>query len=242
MSPSIWIGWDTRPHEAAAYAACRYTMRKHLTQPLAIHGVILDDLVERGWYTRPTERRDGKIIDILSARADYDGAMSTEHAIARFFTPKLAKSGWALFCDADILWRSNVARLFEQLDGSKAVYCVQHDYAPAATIKMDGQAQTQYPKKNWSSVMAFQCGHPANNALTFDLLNNAPGRDLHAFCWLKDHEIGELDQSWNWLVGHSDPEIEPDAVHFTQGTPTMPGYENVPYADEFRNALREWAT
>jgi hypothetical protein len=27
---------------------------------------------------------------------------------------------------------------------------------------MDGQAQTRYARKNWSSVMVFNCDHPAN--------------------------------------------------------------------------------
>jgi hypothetical protein len=32
--------------------------------------------------------------------------------------------------------------------------------------------------------MVFNCDHPANRALTLDLINTVPGRDLHRFCWL----------------------------------------------------------
>ena len=84
--------------------------------------------------------------------------------------------------------------------------------------------------------MLFNCDHPANAALTDELINTAPGRDLHRFCWLNDGDIGSLHQKWNWLVGHSDPIVNPTIVHFTDGTPLMPGYEDQPYADEWRAA------
>jgi lipopolysaccharide biosynthesis glycosyltransferase len=170
-----------------------------------------------------------------------DAPMSTQHANARFFVPMLAKEGWALFVDGDVMFRSNVCRLFDKLDPAKAVYCVHHRHAPNSTVKMDGQTQTQYKRKNWSSVILFNCDHPANKALTLDVLNNTPGRDLHALFWLSDCDIGELDAGWNWLAGHSDPQIEPDIVHFTDGVPNMAGYENVPYADEWHKWRKAWA-
>jgi hypothetical protein len=106
---------------------------------------------------------------------------------------------------------------------------------------MDGQLQTRYARKNWSSFCIFNCDHPANKKLTLEAINTLPGRDLHAFCWLGDEEIGELDASWNFLVGDTDPKISPDVIHFTCGTPDMPGYENVPFADEWRTTLNDWA-
>jgi hypothetical protein len=117
---------------------------------------------------------------------------------------------------------------------------VKHDHQPQSGMKMDGQIQTSYARKNWSSVCAFNCDHPANKALTFNLVNSVPGRDLHRFCWLKDGEIGELPAEWNWLVGHSDPAVDPALVHFTDGIPTMPGYEDCAFADEWRRELRRW--
>jgi hypothetical protein len=103
---------------------------------------------------------------------------------------------------------------------------------------MDGQIQTRYARKNWSSVMVLNCDHPANQALTTDLVNSATGRYLHGFNWLCDDQIGALDPKWNWLVGHSDPAIDPAIVHFTDGTPDMVGYEDQPFADEWRNHLK----
>jgi lipopolysaccharide biosynthesis glycosyltransferase len=171
-----------------------------------------------------------------------DAPMSTQHACARFWVPMLAKTGWALFCDGDVMFRGNVMRLFEQLDPAKAVYCVQHRHQPAPGVKMDGQSQTQYARKNWSSVVAFNCDHPANKALTLAVLNNTPGRDLHRFFWLADCDIGELDPAWNHLVGHTDPSLSATVVHFTSGTPDMDGYADVKYADEWRAELNRWAT
>jgi hypothetical protein len=59
--------------------------------------------------------------------------------------------------------------------------------------------------------------------------------------WLEDEEIGELDPRWNWLVRQSPPLEAPQIVHFTEGTPDMPGYDEDPYADEWRQELAWWA-
>jgi hypothetical protein len=244
MLKSIFIGFD--PREASAYAVARSSARRHLTQAIPIYGIVLDKLIAMGLYDRPTKivtnsEGRGQLVDLLSARAEYDGRISTEHAIARFLVPRLAGHGWALFMDGDVLVRGNLARIFDGLDDSRALYCVKHDHHPVATSKMDGQLQTQYERKNWSSVMLFNVDHPSNAKLTLEMINNVPGRDLHRFCWLQDDEIGELDPKWNWLAGYSNPEIKPWLVHFTSGVPDMPGYEIGPYTDEWRAELAHWA-
>lgn len=240
MKFSAWIGFD--PREAASFAVARSSMRRHMIAPIRARGLILSDLIARGLYKRPMERRNGRLIDLLSVRPDYDGSVSTEHANARFMVPFVAESGWALFCDADILFRANVDMLAKDLDPSKAVYCVKHIYEPKPGVKMDGQLQTAYARKNWTSFLIWNVEHEANKRLTIDMANSLPGRDLHRLCWLEDDEIGELDPAWNWLVGHSDTSIEPKAVHFTEGTPDMPGYEQCPFSDEWRAELERWAT
>ncbi|MBB4520485.1 UNVERIFIED_ORG: hypothetical protein M2435_001265 [Rhizobium sophorae] len=235
MKQSIHIGFD--PREANGFAVTRRSTRRQLTLPIPTSGLVLADLKARGLYTRPTSRRDGRLWDDIS-----DAPMATEFACSRFLVPYLNNyDGWAIFMDCDMLVRTNLVRLFRQCDLSKAVMVVKHDHQPTADVKMDGQVQTRYARKNWSSLMVFNCGHPSNKALTVDLVNSVPGRDLHAFCWLKDHEIGALDQSWNYLVGHSSPEITPDIVHFTDGLPSLPGYEDCEYADEWRAELSRWA-
>jgi lipopolysaccharide biosynthesis glycosyltransferase len=233
MQRSIWIGFD--PREAEAFGVCRYSLR-HFAPGIPVHAVLLDELRDRGLYRRPTSQKDGRLWDDISA-----APMATEFAISRFLTPRLAQRGWALFMDCDIFARDDLDRLWAALDPSKAVMCVKHpNYTPPDQIKMDGQLQTLYARKNWSSVMAFNCEHPANRALTVDLINTVPGRDLHRFCWLQDKEIGSLDQEWNFLVGVTDPEIEPSLVHFTSGGPWFADYRDVPYADEWLALRRQW--
>lgn len=235
---SIYIGFD--PREAAAFNVARYSVRHWLNGPIPVFGLVLSDLQRRGLYTRPIEYHSGverRIMwDVIS-----DAPMSTQHANARFLVPHLAKSGWALFMDGDMLARADLGSVFERLDRSKAVYCVQHRHEPEPGLKMDGQHQTRYARKNWSSFMIFNCDHGANKALTVEMVNSVPGRDLHRFCWLKDEMIGELEPAWNFLVGHSDPSIEPKVVHFTDGVPDMAGYEDVAYANEWRAYLEEQA-
>jgi lipopolysaccharide biosynthesis glycosyltransferase len=219
-------------------------MNNRPTQKIDIHGLVLSDLQRRGLYTRPTERRDGRVYDILSQRPDYDGAMSTEFANSRFLVPFLAERGMALFMDCDMLVRSSLMELFQRCEaerGDFAVWCVKHDYRPKNEVKMDGQKQTIYSRKNWSSVVLWDVDHPSNKKLTIEAVNTLPGKDLHAFCWLEDREIGELPAEFNFLVGHTDPSIDPKIVHFTEGFPGMKGYENVPFAEDWRNELEAWA-
>lgn len=238
MENKVYIGWD--PREQDAFQVAQRSLLHHVKGAISIHALVLAGLQKSGLYRRPTKRLAGKLIDELSAREDYDGAISTEHANARFFVSYLAKTGWALFMDGDVLVRSDISQLFALADPSKAVMCVKHNHTPTETVKMDGQLQTRYARKNWSSVMLLNCDHPSNvNGLTRELLNTAPGRDMHAFCWLQDREIGALPPEWNWLVGHSDPAIDPKLVHFTDGPPDMPGYEDVPFADEWRRCRLE---
>lgn len=227
---AIYVGWDAR--EADAYAVAVGSVSRRLSRFIPTHGLVLEDMKGRGLYTRPTERRDGRLWDVIS-----DAPMATEHACARFLVPTLAKRGWALFMDGDMLALTDLAELFDGLDPAMALYCVKHRHEPPEGVKMDNQLQTRYARKNWSSLMVFNCDHPANAALTVELVNTVPGRDLHRFCWLPDALIGELSPSWNFLVGHTDISIEPKIVHFTDGVPDMPGYENVPYADLWRAEL-----
>lgn len=238
---SVWIGYD--PRETAAFFVAQASIDRS-NRYIPVHGLLLDELRARGLYVRATETRSGPSGNPIMWDTISGAPMSTEFAISRFLVPHLAGSGLALFVDCDVMARKNISAVFDAAlrDPSKAVYCVKHEHTPASGVKMDGQAQTNYARKNWSSVMLFNCDHPANKALTVEMVNTLPGRDLHRFCWLNDEEIGALDPSWNWLVGHSSPEIDPAIVHFTEGGPWMAGYENVPYADEWRREFHRIVT
>ena len=95
-----------------------------------------------------------------------------------------------MFCDCDFLWLADIADLPPYRDESKALYCVQHDYRPTEKTKMDGTVQTVYPRKNWSSLMLFNCAHPSIRRLTPDVVNRESGAYLHRMQWAADADIG----------------------------------------------------
>ncbi len=232
MLRSVWIGWDQR--EADAFGIARISLVRRMSDYIPIHTLLTQELRKDGLYRRPTEFRDSATGSEIAWDVISDAPMATEHACSRFLVPYLAKEGWALFCDGDVLFRADVNELFHDLDPAKAVYCVKHHHEPPVGTKMDGQMQVQYARKNWSSVMAFNCDHPANKALTVNLVNSVPGRDLHRFCWLPDDNlIGALDPGWNYLVGASPHCDNVKIVHFTSGVPNMPGYETCEFAGEW---------
>ena len=240
---TIWIGFDPRPSEISAFAVARHSIKKRLTAPIPIYGLVLSELQKSGSYRRQVEWRAGFDHPVMWDMPS-DAPMSTEFANSRFLVPMLAKTGWALFMDCDMLVRTNFARLFDyKSENSKyAVMCVKHNHRPTGKTKMDGQLQTKYRRKNWSSFMLFNCDHPSNRKLTLEMVNTLPGRDLHRFCWLEDHEIGELAPEWNYLVGASEKMNDPKIIHFTLGLPIMRGYENCEFADEWRAEMVRWAT
>ena len=233
---SVWIGYDPRECDAFIVAKASILNRSWAASCPSIHGIILSDLERDEIYTRKTLRSGtGLLKDQIS-----DAPMSTEFAISRFLTPHLAGwKGWAAYMDCDVLVRAPIDELFALADPDKAVMCVKHLHRPVEQTKMDGQAQVHYARKNWSSVMLFNCEHPANREI-MTLINRVPGRDLHRFCWLTDDLIGELPQEWNFLAGYSRlPEGEPKIVHFTNGVPSMLG-NRMPYADEWNEELLRW--
>lgn len=225
---NIYIGYD--PRESDAYRACIASIVAHNrgNQPLNIQGInsrLLGNL-----YTRPTERRNGVMYDTISC-----APMATEFSLARFWAPYLNGSHqWALFMDCDFMFRADVAELMALADPQYAVQVVKHQQAcEAGAMKMDGQPQVAYRRKNWSSLMLFNCHHENVRALHPDVLNAVSGLTLHQFLWCRDEEIGALPEAWNWLEGISSPSVEPKAVHYTRGVPSMPGYEGSAYAAEW---------
>lgn len=229
-TPEVFLGWSAQ--EMRAYVVAETSLQARCGHAASVRR--LCRLMLLNWYTRATETRDGRLWDVLSG-----APMSTDHAIARFFVPFLMRyQGWALFADSDILVRDDVRALFALADPKYAVMVVRHAPLLEEGTKKDGAAQQAYPRKNWSSVMLWNCGHPSNHALTPDVLNAWPGRDLHAFRWLRDEEIGELPARWNALVGVQPLPENPAIVHYTLGTPDLPDHERDPYADEWYAVAR----
>lgn len=225
----IFIGFDPRPAEVESFIVARQSIRRWLTAPIPFYMLHLSALRTAGLYNRPTEIRDGRLWDCISG-----APMATEFAISRFLVPYIAQSGWALFVDCDVMARADVMQLFDWADPRYACMCVKHEYTPKADTKMEGQAQLAYPRKNWSSVVLWNCDHYKTKYLTPDVVNTERGLWLHQFSWLHDEDIGSLDPSWNHLVGDSRPNPDAKLVHFTNGSPNMSGHENCEFAEEWR--------
>ena len=228
---TVYIGFDRREPEASDVA--RRSLLATCPVTLEIHDLCETDLRANGFYDRPYRTEGAQRIDLRDGKP-----FSTDFSFTRFLVPALQQyRGWALYCDSDFLFRADARDLFALTDDKYAVMCVKHDHRPTETTKMDHQRQDHYRRKNWSSMILYNCGHPANAALTVEKVNHSTGGDLHAFSWLADELIGGVPESWNWLEGWSSPDIDPKIVHMTRGIPTMAGFENIPYADEWRAYL-----
>ena len=216
----IFIGWDAREQEA--YEVCDHSIRRHTDSSVEICPIVRSDLMKQGVYTR-----------------DQPEAGSVEFTYTRFLVPYLSNySGWSLFVDCDFLFTNDVSKLFDLADDRFAAMCVKHDYIPRSSLKMDGQKQLVYPRKNWSSCVLWNCGHESNKVLTPELASSETGSYLHRFQFLNDDEIGELPLEWNWLSGEYDkPDEVPSVIHYTLGGPWFKECQHMDYADLWINEL-----
>lgn len=220
----IFVGYD--PREDLAYEVCRHSILKHATFPVEVIPIKQGDLRKAGlyWRTRdPTE--------------------STQFSFSRFLTPFLAGfEGWAMFVDCDFLYTVDIRELAELIDDKYAIMCVKHDYKPKSTTKMDGAVQTTYPRKNWSSMVLYNCGHPKNRVLTPSVVNSQSGAFLHRFTWLDDNDIGSIPYTWNFLVGHNeiDDKELPKAIHYTMGGPWFEAWKDCQFADLWLQEVDEY--
>ena len=135
--------------------------------------------------------------------------------------------GLALFVDGDMICRHDVAELVKlyEKEPEKAVWVVKHDYKTKHPVKYLGAKNEDYPRKNWSSVVLWNCGAWRNKDLTPELIMESTGSYLHRFSWLPDNLIGELPKEWNWLVTEYEFNPEAKLVHYTLGTPCFKDYQ-----------------
>lgn len=208
----IFIGYDEV--ESVAYHTLVQSIIDTCSEPVSITPVKLSLIPE---YTR---KRDIK--------------QSNEFSFTRFLVPYLCGyEGHAIFMDCDMLLRADIAELWKLRDSTKSVQVVKHDYTPKNQTKFLGAIQYKYPRKNWSSVMLFNCGHDHCKRLTPDYVNTADGLALHRFYWTHDDYIGELSTEWNHLVGEYQYDEEAKIVHFTVGGPYFDEYFQCDYSDEW---------
>jgi hypothetical protein len=207
----IFIGYD--PREAIAYHVCSNSIIRHSSKPVALTPLALTNMQD---YEE--KHTDG----------------SNHFIYSRFLVPHLMNyQGWAIFMDGDMILRDDINKLWEQREEDKAVMVVKHNYETKMTEKYLGSKNENYPRKNWSSVILWNCGHPANRAVTPEFVMNATGAQVHRFTWLADELIGELPVEWNWLPDEYGENPGSQLVHYTLGTPSFHDFATTPMGSEW---------
>ncbi len=205
----IAVGFDQR--EAIAYHTFTQSVLEKTSEPVSFMPLVLSALP--GYQ-----------------EVHVDG--SNTFIYSRFLTPWLFDfSGWAIFADGDMICLKDISLLWALRDQSKAVQVVKHQYKTKAHSKYLGNKNADYPRKNWSSVILWNCSHPKHKLLTPDFVMQQTGAFLHRFSWLEDHDIGELSKEWNWLTTEYDDNYDPNLLHYTLGTPCFKDYKNCDMSD-----------
>ena len=215
---TCYVGYD--PRESLAYHAWCQSVITHTTEPVAfipLHRPML---------------------------ANFDGQRDGTNAFifSRFLVPYLSGyKGWALFVDGDMIVLDDLAKLWALRDEKYAVQVVPHEYETSAKRKFIGSPlendNVNYPRKNWSSVILFNCGHPSNRIMSREFVTEASGQFLHRFQWLKDTEVGTLPMEWNHLVSEPNQYGIARLAHFTLGVPGFKHYQDAPYNLGFHKAV-----
>jgi hypothetical protein len=152
---------------------------------------------------------------------DPDGV---KQARARFLVPTLnGFTGWAAFVSSDMLFQADIYELWSLRDDRFAVMSV--------AAEMNGRGQSA-PR---SSLLLWNCGHPANRVLTPELVAATDLDRLNRFGWLDRDMIGSFPAAWSWRDGLSDPNLTPKAIEFMPAKPWLNGAEFCRYADRWLN-------
>lgn len=214
-SLNVFIGYDER--ESIAWHTMAHSVFKYSSQPVAIHPVNLENL--SGHYLR-----------------EHDPRQSNAFSFSRFLVPHLMDfQDDAIFFDCDMLLTEDVYELFEiGRRNAKPVSVVKHDYVPKNDVKYLGNRQYSYPRKNWSSVIYWNCADKKNSVLSPSFVRDADAATLHRFLWLNDEDIGALPIEWNFLVGEYEVSSKlPKNIHWTIGGPYFNEYCETDYRDNW---------
>ena len=163
---------------------------------------------------------------------------SNEFIYSRFLVPYMMNfKGWAIYADGDMVCLEDIKKLWNLRDNKYAVQVVKHDYKTKITEKYWGNKNEDYPRKNWSSLILWNCEHEAHKILTPDFIQNQSGAFLHRFSWIKDEEIGSIDKEWNWLAMEYEEKKSINLIHYTIGTPCFKEYENKSLSSFWKKAF-----
>jgi len=212
MTPiPIFIGYD--PREAVAFHVCANSIIRHASQPVAIIPLALNLFQD---YTET--HTDG----------------SNQFIYSRFLVPHLMGfKGWAIFIDGDMIVRGDIVELWNLRESDKDVMVVKHDYKTRMTEKYLGAKNEDYPRKNWSSVILWNCANHPIQRLTPAFIEKSTGAELHRFSWIKDDRIGELPPEWNWLPDEYGANPDAKLLHYTLGTPCFHEFATANMSDEW---------
>jgi lipopolysaccharide biosynthesis glycosyltransferase len=213
---NIVVGFDQR--EAIAYHVFCQSVIEHSTMPIQFIPL----------------RLNPKKINVSAC----DG--SNAFTYSRFLTSYLMNfQGWAIFADGDMVCKDDLAKLWDLRDSTKAVQVVKHDYKTKHSKKYLGNKNEDYPRKNWSSLILWNCEHPKNKLLTPGFIEGKSGSYLHRFSWLDDKEIGELNAEWNWLAIEFEDNPNAKIIHYTLGTPCFKDYQSSSMSSYWHAFLRK---
>ncbi len=207
----MFVGYD--PREAVAYHVCANSIIRTASSPVAIIPIALN--LFQDYQETHT-----------------DG--SNQFIYSRFLVPYLMNfHGRAIFIDGDMIVRSDIVELYESLEIGMDVAVVKHDYQTRMTEKYLGSKNENYPRKNWSSVIVWDCQTYPNKQLTPEFVQKQPGSFLHRFSWIDDDRIQSLDPVWNWLPDEFGPNPDAKLLHYTLGTPCFHEFADTPQAEEW---------
>jgi hypothetical protein len=207
----IFIGYD--PREAVVFHVCSNSIIRCSSQPVSISPLALN---------------------LMNQYHETHGDGSNAFIYSRFLVPHLMGfQGWAVFMDGDMILREDVSKLWALKDDRYAAMVVRHDYKTKSGIKYFGSKNEDYPRKNWSSMIMWNCSHPLNRVLTPDYVERSSGSFLHRFSWLPEEAIGSLPVEWNWLPDEFGANPSAKLLHFTLGAPCFHDYADVEMAGEW---------
>ena len=177
-------------------------------------------------------------IDSLTNYKEVHKDGSNEFIYSRFLVPYLMNfKGWAIYADGDMVCLKDIKKLWDLRDDKFAIQVVKHDYKTKIKTKYWGNKNEDYPRKNWSSLILWNCNHESHKMLTPEFIQKQTGAFLHRFSWIKDEEIGEIEKEWNWLAIEY-PEIEdPSVIHYTLGTPCFKEYKETSMSKYWKEAF-----
>tara|TARA_B110000046_G_scaffold164312_1_gene179826 strand:- start:90 stop:581 length:492 start_codon:yes stop_codon:yes gene_type:complete len=133
--------------------------------------------------------------------------------------------GWSIYADGDMICLEDIKKLWDLRDKKYAVQVVKHDYKTKIAQKYWGNKNEDYPRKNWSSLILWNCEHQSHKILTPEFIQNQTGAFLHRFSWIDDKYIGAIEKEWNWLAMEYEEKKDINLIHYTIGTPCFEEYE-----------------